>query len=67
MLGGSYVAWFSGISLTFFVQYICKEGNTSKMTDFDIFPLLECKSRIVDLMVNGKMAALSANLVLKNV
>ena len=36
------------------------------MPDFDVFPVLECKNGKVDLMVNVKMATLSAKFVLKN-
>ena len=42
------------------------EGNISKMPDFDVFSVLECKNVKVDLMVNVKMATLSAKFVLKN-
>ena len=46
---------------------IYHEGNISKMTDFDVFSVLECKNIKADLMVNVKMATLSAKFVLKNV
>ena len=50
-----------------FNDNIYHEGNFSKMPDFDVFPVLECKKKVkVDLMVNVKMATLSAKFVLKN-
>ena len=48
-----------------FNDNIYDEGNVSKMPDFDVFSVLECKNVIVDLMVNVKMATLSAKFVLK--
>ena len=49
-----------------FNDNIYHEGNISKMPDFDVFSVLECKNVKVDLMVNVKMATLSAKFVLKN-
>ena len=48
-----------------FNDNIYHEGNISKMPDFDVFSVLECKNVKVDLMVNVKMATLSAKFVLK--
>ena len=42
------------------------EGNISKMPDFDVLSVLECKIRKSDLMVNVKLATLGAKFVLKN-
>ena len=51
-----------------FNDNIYHEGKVSKMPDFDgfFFSVLECKNVKVDLMVNVKMATLSAKFVLKN-
>ena len=50
-----------------FNDYIYHEGNISKMPDFDVFSLFwNVKNVKVDLMVNVKMATLSAKFVLKN-
>ena len=49
-----------------FNDNIYHEGNFSRMPDFDVFSVLECKNVKVDLMVNVKMATLSAKFVLKN-
>ena len=49
-----------------FNDNIYHEGNISKMHDFDIFLFLNVKSVKVDLMVNVKMATLSAKFVWKN-
>ena len=49
-----------------FNDNIYHEGNISKMPDFDVFSVMECKNVTVDLMVNVKMATLSAKFVLKN-
>ena len=40
------------------------EGNISKMPDFDVFSVLECKNVKVHIKVNKKMATLSAKFVL---
>ena len=46
---------------------ISHEGNISKMPDFDVFFLFWIVKNVkVDLMVNVKMATLSAKCVLKN-
>ena len=51
-----------------FNDNIYHEGNISKMPDFDVFFLFwNVKNVNVDLMVNVKMATLSAKFVLKNV
>ena len=49
-----------------FNDNIYHEGNISKMPDFDVFSVLNVKNVKVDLMVNVKMATLSAKFVLKN-
>ena len=49
-----------------FNDNIYHEGNIYKLPDFDVFSVLECKNVKVDLMVNVKMATLSAKFVLKN-
>ena len=50
-----------------FNDNIYHEGNISKMPDFDVFFLFwNVKNVKVDLMVNVKMATLSAKFVLKN-
>ena len=49
-----------------FNDNIYHEGNISKMPNFDVFSVLECKNVKVDLMVNVKMTTLSAKFVLKN-
>ena len=49
-----------------FNDNIYHEGNISKMPDFDVFLLWNVKYVKVDLMVNVKMAKLSAKFVLKN-
>ena len=50
-----------------FNDNIYHEGNISKMPDFDFFFLFwNVKNVKVDLMVNVKMATLSAKFVLKN-
>ena len=50
-----------------FNDNIYHEGNISKMPDFDVFSVLECKKNVnVDLMVNVKMATLRAKFILKN-
>ena len=50
-----------------FNDNIYHEGNISKMPDFDVFFLSwNVKIVKVDLMVNVKMATLSAKFVLKN-
>ena len=49
-----------------FNEYIYHEGNISKIPDFDVFFLFRnVKNVKVDLMVNVKMATLSAKFVLK--
>ena len=49
-----------------FNDNIYHEGNISKMSDFDVFFLFwNVKNVKVDLMVNVKMATLSAKFVLK--
>ena len=49
-----------------FNDNIYHEGNISKMPDFDVFSVLECKKRKSRSMVNVKKATLSAKFVLKN-
>ena len=50
-----------------FNDNIYHEDNISKMPDFDVFFLFwNVKNVKVDLMVNIKMATLSAKFVLKN-
>ena len=50
-----------------FNDNIYHEGNISKMPDFDVFFCFGMKKNVkVDLMVNVKMATLSAKFVLKN-
>ena len=54
-------------NLTYFNDNIYHDGNISKMPDVDGFFLIwNVKNVKVDLMVNVKMATLSANFVLKN-
>ena len=48
-----------------FNDNIYHEGNVSKMPDFDFFLFLNVKNVKVELMVNVKMATLSAKFVLK--
>ena len=49
-----------------FNDNIYHEGNIFKMPDFDVFLFWNVKNVKVDLMVNVKMATLSAKFVLKN-
>ena len=49
-----------------FNDNIYHEGNISKMPDFDFFLFWNVKNVKADLMVNVKMATLSAKFVLKN-
>ena len=49
-----------------FNDNIYHEGNISKMPDFDVFLFWNVRNVKVDLMVNVKMATLSAKFVLKN-
>ena len=49
-----------------FNDNIYHEGNISKMPDFDVFLFWNVKNVKVDLIVNIKMATLSAKFVLKN-
>ena len=49
-----------------FNDNIYGEGNTSKMPDFDVFLFWNVINVKVDLMVNVRMATLSAKFVLKN-
>ena len=49
-----------------FNDNIYHEGNIFKMPDFDVYLFWNVKNVKVDLMVNVKMATLSAKFVLKN-
>ena len=49
-----------------FNDNIYHEGNISKMPDFDVFSVLECKKRKSRSHGNVKMATLSAKFVLIN-
>ena len=46
--------------------YIYHEGNISKMPDFDVFSVLECKNRKSRTHGKRKNGTLSAKFVLKN-
>ena len=48
-----------------FIDNIYHKGNISKVPDFDVFLFWNVKNVKLDLMINVKMATLSAKCVLK--